>query len=159
MRLLLASPIAPLLAEYNAEGVQALRVWAAPGDPPPPTRYEPESRDELGHRLVLQLAEYFAGARRDFDLPLAPAGTLFQQGVWAALRRIPFGATCTYRELAEAVDRPRGFQAVGQANGANPLLILTPCHRVVATGGGLGGFGPGVDKKRWLLRHEGVAGW
>ena len=159
MRLLFGSPIGPLLAEYDAEGVRTLQVWEAAGDPPAPTRYEPSPEDELGNQLVRELAEYFAGKRRDFNLPLSPVGTPFQRSVWAALRSIPFGVTRTYRELAEAVDRPRGFRAVGRANGANPLLLLTPCHRVIATGGGLGGFGPGIDKKRWLLRHEGVAGW
>lgn len=158
-RLLIASPIGGLLAEYETDGVRTLEVWGGPGDPPAPTRYAPAPGDRVGEQLVRELAEYFAGERRSFEVPLAPQGTGFQREVWTALRGIPFGATRTYRELAESVQRPRGFQAVGQANGANPLLILTPCHRVIAAGGGLGGFSAGLNTKRWLLRHEGVAGW
>jgi methylated-DNA-[protein]-cysteine S-methyltransferase len=103
-----------------------------------------------------QLAEYFAGQRTEFDLPLAPAGTDFQQKVWAALRRIPFGMTCSYADLARAIRQPTAARAAGGANGRNPLMIVVPCHRVIAADGTLGGFSSGLDVKRWLLRHEGV---
>ena len=101
-----------------------------------------------------QLEEYFAGRRRSFDLPLGPAGTPFQVSVWLALETIPYGQTVTYAELAGRVGRPRACRAVGQANGANPLPIVYPCHRVVAAGGRLGGYGGGLDVKRRLLCLE-----
>ena len=103
-----------------------------------------------------QIEEYLAGERRAFDLPLAPAGTGFQRQVWFALADIPYGETVSYAELAARVGRPRAFRAVGQANGANPLPIVLPCHRVVASGGGLGGYGGGLDLKRRLLALEGA---
>lgn len=101
-----------------------------------------------------QLDEYFAGRRRTFELALAPAGTTFQRRVWFALADIAYATTISYATLAARVGRPAAFRAVGQANGANPLPIVLPCHRVVATGGGLGGYGGGLDLKRALLALE-----
>ena len=103
-----------------------------------------------------QLEEYFAGYRRNFDLPLDPGGTDFQRWVWRALLDIPYGKAISYRELARRVDRPKGFQAVGQANGKNPLPILIPCHRVIGADGSLGGYSAGLDRKRFLLDLEGI---
>lgn len=103
-----------------------------------------------------ELLEYLAGARRDFDLPLAPQGTPFQQRVWAALREIPYGQTRSYRELALAAGSPRGYRAVGMANHRNPIPILIPCHRVVGSDGSLTGYAGGVAKKQLLLELEGV---
>ena len=108
---------------------------------------------EEAHR---QLEEYFAGVRQNFDLPLDPGGTDFQRRVWRALLDIPYGKAISYRELAQQVDRPKGFQAVGQANGKNPLPILIPCHRVIAADGSLGGYSGGLDRKRFLLDLEGI---
>jgi methylated-DNA-[protein]-cysteine S-methyltransferase len=105
-------------------------------------------------RAAEQLAEYFAGERRDFDLPLAPRGTSFQVAVWRALEQIPFGATCSYGELARVVGRPSASRAVGAANGQNPLAIILPCHRVIGANGDLTGYGGGLPLKRWLLDHE-----
>jgi methylated-DNA-[protein]-cysteine S-methyltransferase len=105
-------------------------------------------------RAADQLTEYFAGQRRDFDLPLAPRGTPFQVAVWWALARIPFGATCSYGELARVVGRPSASRAVGAANGQNPLAIILPCHRVIGASGDLTGYGGGLPLKRWLLDHE-----
>ena len=105
-------------------------------------------------RAAAQLAEYFAGERRDFDLPLAPQGTEFQVGVWRALARIPFGVTCSYGELARVLGRPSASRAVGAANGKNPIAIILPCHRVIGAGGELTGYGGGLPMKRWLLDHE-----
>lgn len=104
-----------------------------------------------------QLGEYFAGQRRAFDLPLRLAGTPFQEAVWRELQRIPFGTTLSYAELAERIGNAKAVRAVGSANGKNPLPIFIPCHRVIATGGGLGGYGGGLEMKSWLLRHEGAA--
>jgi methylated-DNA-[protein]-cysteine S-methyltransferase len=106
---------------------------------------------------VAQLTEYFAGKRRRFELPLDLRGTPFQLAVWEALLRIPYGNTCTYAELARAVGRPAAVRAVGAANGANPIALVVPCHRVVATGGKLGGYGGGLPLKARLLALEGAA--
>lgn len=103
-----------------------------------------------------ELLEYLAGARRDFDLPLAPQGTPFQQRVWAALREIPYGQTRSYRELALAAGSPRSYRAVGMANHRNPIPILIPCHRVVGADGSLTGYAGGLELKRKLLELEGV---
>jgi methylated-DNA-[protein]-cysteine S-methyltransferase len=101
-----------------------------------------------------QLAEYFAGARRDFALPLAAQGTAFQRDVWRALRAIPFGATRAYGELAAQLGKPSASRAVGSANGRNPLSIVVPCHRVIGASGALTGYAGGSERKRWLLAHE-----
>ena len=101
-----------------------------------------------------ELEEYFAGERREFSLALAPEGTPFQKRVWQALREIPYGETISYLELARRVGSPRGFRAVGQANGHNPISIIVPCHRVIAADGSLGGYGGGLERKRFLLALE-----
>jgi methylated-DNA-[protein]-cysteine S-methyltransferase len=101
-----------------------------------------------------QLAEYFAGRRTEFDLPLDPAGTPFQQKVWSALRSIPFGETRTYAEVATQIGHPGAARAVGAASGRNPLSIVAPCHRVVGTSGELTGFAGGLEVKARLLAFE-----
>jgi methylated-DNA-[protein]-cysteine S-methyltransferase len=105
-------------------------------------------------RASQQLAEYFAGRRQEFDLPLSPVGTAFQRRVWQALRQIPFGSTASYQEIARAIGQPTACRAVGGANGRNPIPIFIPCHRVIGSGGALVGFSAGLDKKIWLLQHE-----
>jgi methylated-DNA-[protein]-cysteine S-methyltransferase len=104
-----------------------------------------------------QLGEYFAGERREFDLPLAPQGTPFERAVWAELAKIPFGETRSYGEIARTLGRPGAARAVGRANGANPLPIVVPCHRVIGADGSLTGFGGGLDVKSRLLELEGAA--
>ena len=106
-----------------------------------------------------QLEEYFSGTRQTFALPLHPEGTEFQCRVWAALTEIPYGTTISYRDLATRVASPKGFQAVGQASGKNPLPILIPCHRVIAANGGLGGYSSGLEHKQFLLALEGIPVW
>lgn len=101
-----------------------------------------------------QLEEYFRGARREFDLPLAPRGTDFQRRVWDALREIPFGRTVSYIDIARRLGDPAAVRAVGAANGRNPIPIVVPCHRVIGADGSLVGFGGGIERKRWLLAHE-----
>jgi methylated-DNA-[protein]-cysteine S-methyltransferase len=103
-----------------------------------------------------QLREYFDGARRDFDLPLAPEGTAFQCEVWRTLATIPYGQTWSYRDLAHAIGKPAAVRAVGAANGRNPLPIVLPCHRVIGADGSLTGFGGGLPIKAALLRLEGA---
>jgi methylated-DNA-[protein]-cysteine S-methyltransferase len=105
---------------------------------------------------VLQLNEYFAGSRREFDLPLRLNGTLFQTRVWKELTEIPYGTTWSYGQLARRIDKPSASRAVGLANGRNPISILVPCHRVIGADGSLTGYGGGLDRKRWLLAHEGL---
>jgi methylated-DNA-[protein]-cysteine S-methyltransferase len=104
-----------------------------------------------------QLEEYFAGRRRTFDLPLAPDGTPFEKTVWEELRRIPFGETRSYAEIARAIGRPGAARAVGRANGANPIPVVVPCHRVIGADGSLTGFGGGLEAKAALLELEGLA--
>lgn len=105
-------------------------------------------------RAVGQLDEYFAGTRREFELPVLSVGTDFQQMIWSALRDIPYGTTVSYSELAGRVGRPRGVRAVAVAVGANPLSIIVPCHRVVGADGSLTGYAGGLDAKRRLLGLE-----
>lgn len=101
-----------------------------------------------------QLCEYLAGARKTFDLPLNPSGTPFQHGVWQALRTIPYGQTRSYRQIAEAVNCPGGFRAVGMANNRNPIAVFIPCHRVIGASGSLVGYGAGLPLKALLLELE-----
>jgi methylated-DNA-[protein]-cysteine S-methyltransferase len=104
-----------------------------------------------------QLAEYFAGERTEFDLPLAPCGSRFQLTVWEELTRIPYGKTVSYGQVAAAIGKsPVASRAVGLANGRNPISIIVPCHRVIGADGSLTGYGWGLDRKEWLLRHEGA---
>lgn len=123
-----------------------------------PTEADPHGTPE--QRLLAeaqqQLAEYFAGTRREFDLPLRAAGTAFQQRVWAGLREIPYGQTWSYGRLAEHVGQPGAARAVGLANGRNPLGIVVPCHRVIGASGALVGYGGGMDRKKALLALEGA---
>jgi methylated-DNA-[protein]-cysteine S-methyltransferase len=115
-----------------------------------------EARAARAHldQAEAELAEYFAGRRRTFDVALDPAGTPFQLRAWQVLRTIPFGATMSYAEQAAALGDPRKARAVGAANGRNPLSVVVPCHRVVSSAGALTGFAGGVDTKAWLLEHE-----
>ena len=113
-----------------------------------------EGRTPLLDKAVEQLEEYFAGSRRDFDLPLDPLGTPFQQSAWMVLRTIPYGKTISYGQQARQLGDPNKARAVGAANGKNPLSIVVPCHRVIGSGGHLTGFAAGLDVKSWLLDHE-----
>lgn len=107
-------------------------------------------------RVRRQLTEYFDGTRSSFDLPLDATGSAFERRVWDLLRTIPYGATTSYGELARRLGDPHATRAVGAANGKNPIPIIVPCHRVVGARGELTGFGGGLDRKRWLLEHEGA---
>ncbi len=116
-------------------------------------------RENLQHSELLeeacrQLNAYFQGRRRKFDLPIGGAGTAFQQRVWEQLRSIPYGETRSYADIAAAIGNPRAVRAVGQANHKNPILILTPCHRVIHKNGDIAGFGCGTEVKRYLLELE-----
>lgn len=108
----------------------------------------------LLHAAFAQLREYLAGGRKTFDLPLNPQGTAFQHGVWSALQTIPYGQTRSYRQIAEAVNCPGGYRAVGMANNRNPIAVFIPCHRVVGADGSLVGYGAGLPLKAVLLELE-----
>ena len=113
-----------------------------------------EGESDLLKEAHRQLNAYLAGKLKEFSLPLAPRGTDFQRKVWDALRRIPYGETASYKDIAEAVGKPRAFRAVGMANNRNPIPIIIPCHRVIGSDGSLVGYGGGLDMKRRLLDLE-----
>ncbi len=140
------TPIGPLTLEADENAVTAIRFSAGGAQDASPLLDAAEA----------QLREYFAGARRTFDLPLAPHGTAFQQRVWAALRAIPYGETRTYGELAAAIGNPSASRAVGMANHRNPIPIIIPCHRVIGANGTLTGYAGGLEIKRRLLALEGI---
>jgi len=109
--------------------------------------------------VALSLQRYFAGDLTAIDdIPVATGGTPFQRRVWQVLRTIPAGTTITYAELARRIGRPTAFRAAGHANGANPISVVVPCHRVIGSDASLTGYGGGTERKRWLLAHEGFAG-
>ncbi len=148
------TPIGPLLVAADEAGLRRIS-FAERGK-----ARQPEAgwvRDAAPFRqLASQLQEYFAGKRRRFSLRLAPEGTAFQRATWQALAEIPYGTTISYAELARRVGRPAASRAVGAANGANPLPIVVPCHRVIGADGSLTGFGGGLPVKRALLELEGA---
>ena len=149
------SPVGPLLLASDTDGLRLIEFHA----PRHAMRRDAHWRegDDATLRITrLQLAEYFAGNRRDFDLPLAPRGTEFQRSVWQALATIPYGETISYAQLAMRVGKPSAMRAVGAANGRNPLPIVLPCHRVIGADGGLTGFGGGLPTKAFLLNLEGA---
>ncbi len=148
------SPIGTVLLAGDEHHLRRVHFQGGPN----PLRTEPDwvaSRRPF-EAVITQLTEYFEGRRRAFDLPLARAGTDFQLRVWRALAAIPYGTTISYGELARRIGNPRASRAVGLANGANPLPIIVPCHRVIGTNGSLAGFGGGVPIKRALLALEGA---
>ena len=103
-----------------------------------------------------QLKEYFEGKRKTFDLPLNPQGTAFQKSIWASLEKIPFGRVLSYRDIADMISNRKAVRAVGAANGRNPIGIIIPCHRVIGSDGSLTGYAGGIERKLWLLKHEGI---
>lgn len=147
------SPIGPLLVAGNAEAVTQIG-FPKEKRPRRPAPDWTESRQGVVAAAVAQLREYFMRRRTEFDLPLAPEGTAFQQRVWKSLQTIPYGETISYAELAKRTGNPKAARAVGSANGCNPIPIVIPCHRVIAADGTLGGFGGGLDVKQSLLTLE-----
>ncbi|HEU4665093.1 MAG TPA: methylated-DNA--[protein]-cysteine S-methyltransferase [Dokdonella sp.] len=148
----LDTPIGRLLLAADDEGLRYVEFERADQG----ERVAPSWRRGRRHlgAAIEQLEAYFAGERHAFDLPLAAAGTDFRKTVWDALVRIPYGETISYGELARRIGDPSASRAVGAANGANPLPIIVPCHRVIGANGKLTGFGGGLPVKRWLLEHE-----
>ena len=157
-----ASPVGELVLTASDSGLTGIYFPISRHGPPRVERgdwVEDDGRGAAGAILVRvcqQLEEYFAGTRTAFDVPLAASGTTFEQRVWDLLRAIPYGTTTSYGALAHRLGDPRATRAVGAANGKNPIPIIVPCHRVVGARGELTGFGGGIDRKRWLLEHEGA---
>lgn len=148
------SPLGTLLLAGTREALHriVLPVERRPFRLPPEWTRDPDAFADARR----QLSEYFAGTRRSFDVRLFLPGTDFQRRVWSALAEIPYGETRTYRDLAQRIGNPKAMRAVGLANGANPVPIVLPCHRVIGADGSLTGFGGGLDAKRFLLDLEGV---
>jgi len=145
--------IGVVLVAGDAETIRRI-VFPKNGKPVrPKPGWEHSARGPVGE-AIRQLRDYFAGRRTGFDLPLAPEGTPFQQAVWRQLQDIPYGGTISYGELARRVGNPKASRAVGAANGANPIPIVIPCHRVIGADGRLTGFGGGLPVKRALLDLE-----
>ena len=145
------SPVGELLLTSDGQVLTGLHfAGPEPADPGPDCPRDPAPFDQVRE----QLAAYFTGRLRAFNLPLEPQGTPFQRRVWSELRRIPFGETISYGELARRIGQPGASRAVGRANGQNPIAVIVPCHRVIGANGSLTGFGGGMDRKRWLLEHE-----
>jgi methylated-DNA-[protein]-cysteine S-methyltransferase len=145
-----ASPLGEIVVAGAPDAVTAL--WFAP--PADPQGWE---RDDAGLAPVARrLEEYFAGRRRDLDVPVRLAGSPFEQRVWQEVKAIPYGRTASYAEIARRIGRPGAARAVGRANARNPVCLVVPCHRVVGTDGGLTGYAGGLERKRALLALEGA---
>lgn len=161
------SPVGRLLLTSDGSALTGVYFLdAGGGGPKGDGRRDPRAPQARGKpdpdaftEVKAQLAAYFDGELKDFDLPLAPTGTPFQLAVWAELMRIPYGATTSYGEIARALGKsPVASRAVGTANGSNPIPVIVPCHRVIGADGGLTGYGGGLERKLSLLRIEGSAG-
>jgi len=156
------SPVGELVLSASETAITGIWFPTSRHPPIPEDRagwQQDDGRGSVGALLAQarrQLTEYFAGSRTTFELPLDPSGTEFQRRVWDALRSIPYGVTTSYGVLARRLGDVRATRAVGAANGQNPIPIVIPCHRVVGAKGELTGFGGGLDRKRWLLAHEGA---
>jgi len=150
------SPIGRLLLQSDGSALTGLYMDVPSRPPPGMHEWVEDANARPLPAAVQQLEEYFSGRRREFDLPLRSDGTEFQQRVWTALTEIPYGVTWSYGELARRIGNPNASRAVGLANGRNPISILVPCHRVIGADGSLTGYGGGVERKRWLLAHEGL---
>ena len=150
------SPIGRLL--LGTDGEALVRIDMDVPDRPPRDlenwTYDPAAGPLS--EVARQLEEYFTGRRRVFDLPIRMEGTEFQRRAWRMLMEIPYGQTRSYGEQAKRIGNPNASRAVGLANGRNPIPIVVPCHRVIGADGSLTGFGGGIERKRWLLAHEGL---
>ncbi len=162
----LTTPIGDMIAVVDSAGALAYldfhdNTGPTPGPKPGDNHWRdvlvrwPELVDDPGlAHVAVELAAYFKGLRRNFSLPLAPAGNDFQLQVWAELIRIPYGETISYGELARRIGRPGAARAVGRANGSNPIAVIIPCHRVIGANGQLTGYSGGIERKRALLALE-----
>ena len=149
------SPVGPLLLAGDSEALHVLAFGVGSRPREIDADWIPDTKGVLKD-VRNDLDQYFAGRLKKFSTKLAFNGTPFQKNVWQALRRIPCGTTISYAELARRVGDPAAVRAVGTANGANPVAVIVPCHRVIGSNGKLTGYGGGLDRKQWLLEHEGV---
>ena len=149
------SPAGPLFLAASTKGLVRLEFEGRVQKLNPDSIQLQESKSKLAPYLQ-QLDEYFAGKRRDFSIPLDLRGTAFQLACWNALLEIPYGETRSYRDIAQAIGHPHAYRAVGMSNNRNPVAIIVPCHRVIASSGSLCGYGGGLDIKRQLLDLENV---
>jgi methylated-DNA-[protein]-cysteine S-methyltransferase len=152
----IGSPIGEILLTANDRAITRLVLKDQKHFPEQTDEWQPQPNLDIIQQAIIQLNEYFQHQRQTFNLPLQPAGTAFQQQVWQQLGQIPFGQTWSYGKLAQAIGQPNASRAVGAANGRNPISIIVPCHRVIASNGKLTGYAGGVDRKQWLLQHEGI---
>ncbi|MFA4903962.1 MAG: methylated-DNA--[protein]-cysteine S-methyltransferase [Desulfobaccales bacterium] len=151
------TPVGPLRLSFTDQGLTALEFSGDDTATPPEQDSYPSHLKPLIDAAKRELTAYFEGAPADFsELALDPQGTPFQRRVWQELRRIPRGQAISYKELAQRVGKPKASRAVGQANAQNPIALIIPCHRVIAADGTLGGYSSGLERKRWLLKHEGA---
>jgi methylated-DNA-[protein]-cysteine S-methyltransferase len=148
------SPLGKLQLKASVSSLTAVRF--VPSDEEETSAASEDSLSPPLQKTKKQLDEYFKGERKAFDLPLEPHGTAFQQSVWKELKQIPYGSSITYKKLAQRLGDENKIRAVGRANGKNPLPIIIPCHRVIGANNHLVGYAGGIERKRWLLRHEGV---
>jgi methylated-DNA-[protein]-cysteine S-methyltransferase len=150
----LSSPLGKLLLTSNGHALTGLHMSRLAEASAPEPRATWRQDDAVFREVCEQLAAYFDGELMSFDLRLDLAGTPFQRRVWHELCRIPYGRAISYAALARHIGQPSASRAVGGANGQNPVAIIVPCHRVIGADGGLGGYGGGLDRKRWLLELE-----
>ncbi|MGA7563126.1 MAG: methylated-DNA--[protein]-cysteine S-methyltransferase [Desulfobaccales bacterium] len=151
------TPLGGIILYFTPKGLAALDFAGEAGEIDLERASIAETVDPMIGSVVKELRAFLAGAPADFrDLPLDLQGTPFQLRVWQELRRIPWGGTISYRELARRAGSPKALRAVGQANAVNPIPIIIPCHRVISADGSLGGYSSGLWRKCWLLKHEGV---
>ena len=149
----ISSPIDDIIIQATEKGVSYVGFY-------PPVEHPHTPFEQVTNKAVLicaaQLNEYFAKKRTMFDVPLDTSGTVFQQSVWQALLTVPFGQSQTYGYIANQLNNPKAVRAVGAANGKNPISIIVPCHRIIGANAKLTGYAGGLDRKLWLLKHEGL---
>ena len=149
----ISSPIDDIIIQATDKGVSYVGFY-------PPVEYSYTPFEQVINKAVLicvaQLNEYFAKKRTMFDVPLDTTGTVFQQSVWQALLTVPFGQSQTYGYIANQLNNPKAVRAVGAANGKNPISIIVPCHRIIGANAKLTGYAGGLERKLWLLKHEGL---
>jgi len=151
-----STPLGDAYVTLHGDALAGLYFEGARHAPAIASDWQRDDDHPVAKACARQLAEYFAGTRDAFDLPLAPRGTPFQQRVWAEIARVPFGATISYAQLAARAGAPEAMRAAGAATGRNPLTIIVPCHRIVGSDGALTGYAGGLERKRRLLELEGA---
>lgn len=150
----MSSPLGDLYLVASENGLQSLYWEETTKIPMASSLQGKDTAVKILKQAETELSQYFHGQRKEFTVPLDLAGTEFQESVWRQLQKIPYGKTVSYTDIARRIKKEKAVRAVGTANGKNPICILVPCHRVIAAGGGLGGYSGGLDKKMMLLKLE-----